>query len=250
MIYYMCDSIKRETLYQNGAGQIDGACFRNELFIITTNNLNIKNMRTILLLLCACMLFIQCSHDDNALKEQAVEKGEQPNTLPGDDPSQAGGNSSEPPPAYTLEDIYRGMDANYDVLYNMAECLLPAKTGQVGDIVGKWKLIMEINLELNENGAETDRRITDRSCENVMYHFKPDQTLTVSGSEEDECNYYFEPFPYCPVCLPLNPTPNLKMGSLDVYSEVLLTKMILYPKLKEGTTLLSSEIQLLFLRIE
>jgi hypothetical protein len=110
------------------------------------------------------------------------------------------------------------------------ECPSPAKTGEEYDLVGEWKLILQIN--------ETDT--VDCSCEDVVYHFKPDQTLTVStgdGTVEEVAYEYDWGFPFCPACFPHNPRPNLRMGSSEVYCWALDKKMLVYPQFEELYTI-------------
>jgi hypothetical protein len=131
-----------------------------------------------------------------------------------------------------------------EVAYAKAECLSPAKTGKEDDITGKWKLV----LEINENDT------LDRSCEEIVYHFKKDQTLTVSSNtEEKDAVYEYSPYPLCPVCLPRDPKPNLKMGDATIYCEVLISKMIVYPQTRFtdlGVAYPNHEFQTVFSRIE
>jgi hypothetical protein len=146
---------------------------------------------------------------------------------------------------WTLETYYQGVEASYDKVCKEVACPSPAKTGKVHDITGKWKLMLDIN--------ESDT--IDRSCENIVYHFKEDGMLAVSGSAEKDVEYEVIAFPFCPTCLPLDPQPNLSMGNTKVFCQVLFTKMILYPQWKDITPLSPSEIprhkiQTLFLRID
>jgi hypothetical protein len=125
------------------------------------------------------------------------------------------------------EDQYSPLDPSWaKVFYEHVKCPSPAKTGEEYDLVGMWKLILQIN------GTDT----VDCSCEDVVYHFKPDQMLTVSigdKTEEDVAYEYDWGYPFCPLCLPLNPRPNLRMGSLEVYCWALPEVMFLYPQFKE-----------------
>jgi hypothetical protein len=121
-------------------------------------------------------------------------------------------------------------------------CPSPAKTGKENDIVGKWKLVLEINK------SDT----TDRSCEDIVYHFREDGMLAVSNSTE-VCEFEYSGYPFCCTCLPLNPQPNFKMGDTTFFCEVLPERMYMYPR--TGLTGIGSmypdhEIQILFLRIE
>jgi hypothetical protein len=147
----------------------------------------------------------------------------------------------------TLEEVYQQMDASYDKVYEKAACPSLVKIGQVDGIVGKWKLVLEIN------GKDT----IDRSCENLVYHFKKDGTLAISGSaekKEEDVTYEYRGYPFCPVCLPFDPQPNLSIGdNTAFFCQVLLIKMILYPQWKpQGETSKQPvfEIQKLFSRIK
>jgi hypothetical protein len=144
----------------------------------------------------------------------------------------------------SLEERYQ--DAAYDKMYEKAKCLSAAKTGKKNNIAGKWKLIWEIN------GSDT----TDRSCEEIVYHFREDgmlRMLTVSnsiGKQEDDVAYEYSVFPLD--CANVDPQANLRMGETEFFCRVLLTKMILYPwKYSEiGKKVISSEIRTFFLRID
>jgi hypothetical protein len=115
---------------------------------------------------------------------------------------------------------YEYTDASYDRVYEKAECLPASKTGKVNDIVGEWKLV----LEINRNDT------IDRSCEDIVYHFGMDGMLTVSSSTE-VCEFEYVDYPFCPSCYPpKNVQPNLRMGDARVFCEVLLTKVIVYPQ--------------------
>jgi hypothetical protein len=126
------------------------------------------------------------------------------------------------------------------------ECSLPAKTGEEDGIIGTWKLILRIN------GTDT----VDCSCEEVVYHFKPDQTLSVSTGNEtaEDVAYEYEEYPFCPLCLPHNPLPNLRMGSSEVYCYALPKMMYLYPQMnperEEFGIFPLFEINRIFIRID
>ncbi|MDR1454342.1 MAG: hypothetical protein LBJ01_01705, partial [Tannerella sp.] len=122
---------------------------------------------------------------------------------------------------------------------------------------GKWQLIKEITL--NETQVAIIDSV-DYSCENIIYHFREDQTLTVSNTEESMA-YEYAPFPFCATCLPLNPRPNLLMGDSGVYCGVYRKYMVIFPELNPERSvdpeyperygiLPLSEIRQLFLRIE
>jgi hypothetical protein len=190
-------------------------------------------------LLCAC-LFTQCSRSTADIETDADSENGQVE----EDEWQ-----SDPPkylePGSDLEKYYKSLDAgHYHRWCEGAECLPPAKTEQVNGIAGKWKLIAEIN------GVNGDH-ITDRSCEEIVWHFGSNRTLTVSvnGENDHESKYKYKSYPFCPECLVLEPTPNLKMENSAVYCDVLFETMIMYPQLKENNWPLF-EVRLCFLRIE
>ena len=164
----------------------------------------------IFIVMCACVFFTtQCDGVDNT-ETAPLEMPEETEEIP------------------EMSD-YSYLDwANevYERIYERVKCPSPAKTGEEYDLVGTWKLTLRIN------GTDT----VDCSCENVIYHFKPDQMLTVSiGREtgEDVTYDYDWGYPFCPLCLPLTPRPNLRMGSSEVYCWALPKIMYVYPQLKE-----------------
>jgi hypothetical protein len=152
--------------------------------------------------------------------------GQKETEIPADEPPQT-------PETLSFEESYEQEIA----------CPSPAKTGEMDDIVGKWKLMLEIN--------KSD--ISDRSCEDIIYHFREDGTLTVSNSTE-VCEFEYSGYPYCPACYPpKNPQRNLKMGNAAIFCEVSLRKMFMYPQIRfteRGYVFPDHEIGLLFLRIE
>jgi hypothetical protein len=138
------------------------------------------------------------------------------------------------------EDMNSSPDwSGYAELYERVKCPSPVKTGEEDDPIGIWKLILRIN------GTDT----VDCSCEEVVYHFKPDQTLTVSIGDktEEEVAYEYEEYPLCPVCLPLTPRPNLRMGNSEVYCQPLPEIMFVYPQFEEVYVKVDSEREVLAL---
>jgi hypothetical protein len=218
----------------------------------------------LLFCMCAC-LFTQCNRAGDELtipepkEEVAAEETQKPEEIPADEPPQTP-ETPKVPEIWDYDDPNEWTDVFYDRFYEKAVCLSPAKTGESDDIVGKWKLILEINK------GDT----TDRSCEDIVYHFREDSTLTASGDaeevgiaygtltvsgdvEKEDMAYEYVPYPCCPACLPRNPQPNLSMGDTNVFCQVLLTKMILYPRFMEtgfGSKFPVGETKTLFLRIE
>jgi hypothetical protein len=174
-------------------------------------------------------------------EEVAVTGTQNPEEIPADEPPQ-------PEETPTVEEAEEPVDTSFDRVYARAACPSPEKAGKedVDDIVGKWKLMLEI----------TGDDVTDRSCEEIVYHFGEDGTLTVSGSsaEKKESVYAYAPFPLCPACLPLNPKPNLKMGDAEaVYCQISLSKMVVYPQTAYtdlGIAYPDQEFKTLFSRIE
>jgi hypothetical protein len=172
----------------------------------------------VFIVMCACVFFTtQCGNGNDmeiALPEIPVE----PKELPKDSPPDWSG---------------------YAELYERVKCPSSVKTGEEEDPVGIWKLILRIN------GTDT----VDCSCEEVVYHFKSDQTLAVSignGAEENVV-YEYDGFPFCPVCLPLTPRPNLRMGSSEVYCQVLPEIMFVYPQFEKVDVKVDQEREVLAL---
>jgi len=129
-----------------------------------------------------------------------------------------------PEPEYRRDsDVPADEPMDDDILWSDVECFSSAITGEAGKIVGKWQLMKDIR----ENDT------TDRSCENRVYHFKADRTLTVyvDGTKTEEYGYYnYDGYPFCPACLPYDPKPNLVMGDAGVYGNVQSEHMIIYPE--------------------
>jgi hypothetical protein len=183
-------------------------------------------MKTKVLLLCMCVcIFTQCNR---AGDEVYIPETEQKETeIPADEPLQT-------PETPSLEESYE----------QELSCPSPAKTGEMDDIVGKWKLILEINK------SDT----SDRSCEDIVYHFREDGTLTVSNNSTEVCEFEYSGYPFCPACYPpKNPQRNLKMGDATIFCEVSLRKMSMYPQIRfteRGYVFPNHEIRIVFLRIE
>lgn len=70
------------------------------------------------------------------------------------------------------------------------KCPLEAVDGQEDDVVGKWKMVWRREINFS-TGIDT----TDYSCNNIIYHFKPDGILEVisdveeAGHSKGEYNY-------------------------------------------------------------
>ncbi len=58
-------------------------------------------------------------------------------------------------------------------------CHVDAVIGPEDDVVGKWKLVWE-------RGAFLNRDTVDYSCNNVIFQFRPDGILEVSGDVEED----------------------------------------------------------------
>ncbi|MDR1382123.1 MAG: hypothetical protein LBJ47_11685 [Tannerella sp.] len=171
---------------------------------------------SVFIVICACLCFTtQCDGIDDI--EQALSVVTE---------------GTEEVPGY--DKFYPSVSAESAAELNeRVKCPSPAKTGEEYELAGKWKLTLRIN------GTDT----VDCSCEDVVYHFKPDQTLTVSTGDETEEDVAYEydwGFPFCPVCLPLNPRPNLRMGSSEVYCWALDKKMLVYPQFEEKYIIVDS----------
>jgi hypothetical protein len=173
--------------------------------------------RNIFIVMCmsTCILFTaQCGNDD---RTDTV-----PPEIPGGIEELPGEDEDSPAEPTVLVDADEDIDASFGKLFENVKCPSPVKTGKVDSIAGKWKLLVE------RNGDDE----IDRSCEEVVYHFKPDRTLTVSRDDETEedMDYEYGWYPFCSRCLPSSvPHPNLKMGSSEVYCWVLYKTMVVYP---------------------
>ncbi|MCL6260907.1 hypothetical protein M3O96_17520 [Aquiflexum sp. TKW24L] len=58
------------------------------------------------------------------------------------------------------------------------KCQVDAVTGPEDDVVGKWKMVWE-------RGAFFNRDTIDYSCNNIIYHFRPDGFLEVRSDVEE-----------------------------------------------------------------
>jgi hypothetical protein len=178
-------------------------------------------VKVLLFCICACIL-AQCKpfgDEVNILKsEQEEETPQMPEELVNEDPDE-------------------------HKMYEKTKCLFAVKTGEKDDIVGKWKLALEIN------GSDT----IDRSCEDIVYHFKKDGTLTVSGNTE-VCEFNYSGYPFCPSCYPpKNAQPNLKMCDTAVFCQLSSRRMNMCPQIRVnemGYVFPDHKIRKLFLRIE
>ncbi|MDR2139241.1 MAG: hypothetical protein LBP50_06815 [Tannerella sp.] len=202
-------------------------------------------MKTNAILFCLCIgMFAQCDRagDRGIMSEPGSGETVASVTPP---PEEEEIPAEEPPPAQeepVYKDVFESTDIYHYRISEKATCASPAKTGKVNDIVGKWKLMLEIS------GKDT----TDRSCEEIVYHFREDGTLTVSNSA-DVCDYEYGGYPFCPVCDPgCNPEPS-RIGDDAVFCEVLLRVMIVYPRIgytEIGCVYPDHEFKTFFLRIE
>ncbi|MDR2139243.1 MAG: hypothetical protein LBP50_06825 [Tannerella sp.] len=200
-------------------------------------------MKTNAILFCLCIgMFAQCDRAGDRGIMPEPGSGEVIEGITEEPPQTPEEPNPEETEEFTSEKWARGMDASYDEVCEKAACPSPAKTGEAYDITGKWKLMMEIS------GNDT----VDRSCEEIVYHFKADGTLSVAGSTED-VDYAFEAISLCPSCDPA-PRPNLRMGDTEVFCIALYTKMILYPQYEQQFVPTARwpvfEINNVFLRIE
>jgi hypothetical protein len=100
-------------------------------------------------------------------------------------------------------------------------------------IEGTWKLLADVST------GDT----IDYSCKSVTYTFHSNGTVTIKSNVEEipggefEYNYYSDP--YCFLCLPLYPRPNLVIGESENYCQVLrswLTTFSVIWKLNQGDT--------------
>lgn len=68
--------------------------------------------------------------------------------------------------------------------FGKLDCHHESVKGANNSIVGKWKLVEHTiilgNMQQPENGS-----VHDYSCSNIIYHFKEDETLTVSSDHID-----------------------------------------------------------------
>lgn len=62
---------------------------------------------------------------------------------------------------------------------NELKCPVTAKEGSDDDIIGKWKLVKVNIIKLAE-----EIRTEDYSCDDIIYHFREDRSLLISGVED------------------------------------------------------------------
>src|SRR5690625_4871784 len=62
---------------------------------------------------------------------------------------------------------------------NELQCPVTAKEGSDDDIIGKWKL-----LEANIIKLAEEIRMEDYSCDDIIYYFREDGSLLISGVED------------------------------------------------------------------
>ncbi|MDR2118369.1 MAG: hypothetical protein LBP25_02375 [Tannerellaceae bacterium] len=81
-------------------------------------------------------------------------------------------------------------------------------------IVGTWKLLLDFSA------GDT----VDRSCTEVIYSFHADGTVTIESQIKEIASgtfeYSYSTDPYCPLCDPLNPPPNLVIGENKYYCQL------------------------------
>jgi hypothetical protein len=160
----------------------------------------------VFIVMCACVFFAtQCDNVEDMEETVPPEMSEDTEELPGE---------TEESPEVII--CFEGPED-----YELVKCPSPAKPGKEYNLVGIWKLVLRIN------GTDT----VDCSCEDVVYHFKPDQTLTVSIGDETEEDVAYEYGSYSVPFYPHTPRPNLRMGSSEVYGLVLAKKMYVFPQL-------------------
>jgi hypothetical protein len=188
--------------------------------------------------------FTQCDRIGNEV--YIPDPGQEEPEIPVVEPPQMPETPETPESPHTNEEIYEQMDAIFDREYDSeAACLSPAKTGKINDIVGKWKLVWDIN---RYDVTSTN----NRSCEDIVYHFREDGILTVSNRPEEDVTYKYSLYPACPTCSSDDFLPNLRMGDSTHFCEVRYRWMTLYPHcyyIDEALTF-SNNFMSLFLRIE
>ena len=62
---------------------------------------------------------------------------------------------------------------------NDLQCPVTAKEGSDDDIIDKWKLVKVNIIKLAE-----EIRMEDYSCDDIIYHFREDRSLLISGVED------------------------------------------------------------------
>jgi hypothetical protein len=150
--------------------------------------------------------------------------------------------SPEYPPRFTWKAIRvdsldlapEYMDSRYDALLSGVQCMPAAVTGEPYDITGRWKLLKDVSLD------------ADYSCKEVIFDFRADSALTVTGDDADypagEYKYssngrlhistYPEPYKRLteyaglrdgPI---LSPPPNLSIDGKELFCSVGASRMV------------------------
>ncbi|MBB5287375.1 hypothetical protein HNQ92_005538 [Rhabdobacter roseus] len=70
-------------------------------------------------------------------------------------------------------------------------CQVPSVEGQKNNVIGKWKL-MTMDRLMGRDGPVT----IDLSCDNVIFHFMNDGTVTIHSDTEKYSDYGDEKLPY------------------------------------------------------
>lgn len=118
--------------------------------------------------------------------------------------------------------------AKFEKEFGKLQCKSEPVFGKKDDIVGKWKLVQTWSITGSQNGAAIIDTV-DVSCNNVIYEFKADNTLTVTGDKDDvapgKYTYSYRTINSCPTCLP---APNLRIDNKEgIFAYVYEYKIIM-----------------------
>jgi hypothetical protein len=104
-------------------------------------------------------------------------------------------------------------------------CRTETVAGTRNNIAGRWKLMKDLTAP------------ADYSCRDIIYDFRPDGQLQITGGTEDDPpgirpgiqTWSYTDYPFCSLCLCSACPPNLLLGATGgVYCEVLKRTMVIY----------------------
>ena len=126
------------------------------------------------------------------------------------------------------KDNEESLATKFEKEFSKLTCKPEPVFGKKNDIIGKWKLVQKWSITGSQNGAAIIDTV-DVSCDNVIYEFKDDNTLTVTGDRDDiaagNYPYSYQPINICATCLP---APNLRIDNKEgIFAYVYEYKIIM-----------------------
>ena len=118
--------------------------------------------------------------------------------------------------------------------FGSLQCIPDPVFGKKNEIIGKWKLVQKCSAVGEQNGGLIFDTV-DVSCNNVIYEFKSDNTLTITGDKDD-----ITPGNYTYIYQPVNDwyindfPPNLQIVGLKNISCFIYEYKIVMPNVNKA----------------